>query len=113
MQWFLPDGTTPMEGDWFDTSIRSFTMRLTSHEEVDVLIVINGIDKAMDFHLPADSMWKCLWSSAVTSGDEPKRKTVRARKTAGAAAATVPPTPEDNVWRVPALSISLIQQIDW
>ncbi|WP_414631837.1 glycogen debranching protein GlgX [Bifidobacterium sp. UBA4282] len=113
VQWFLPDGTTPMEGDWFDTSIRSFTMRLTSNEEVDVLIVINGIDKAMDFHLPADSMWKCLWSSAVTSGDEPKRKTVRARKTAGAAAATVQPTPEDNVWRVPALSISLIQQIDW
>ena len=54
MQWFLPDGTTPMEGDWFDTSIRSFTMRLTSNEEVDVLIVINGIDKAMDFRLPAD-----------------------------------------------------------
>ena len=49
----------------------------------------------------------------MTSGDEPKRKTVRARKTAGAAAATVPPTPEDNVWRVPALSISLILQIDW
>ena len=113
VQWFLPDGTTPMEGDWFDTSIRSFTMRLTSNEEVDVLIVINGIDKAMDFRLPADSMWKCLWSSAVTSGDEPKRKTVRARKTAGAAAATVPTAPEDNVWRVPALSISLIQQIDW
>lgn len=94
VQWFLPDGTTPMENDWFDTSVRSFTMRLMTGNEVDVLIVVNGVDEDMDFHMPSDSIWRCSWSSASTTGDDPaKRKS------------------DDNVWTIPSLSISLMQQM--
>lgn len=71
IQWLLPDGTTPMERDWFDTSIRSFTMRLLSKDELDVAIVVNGGDKPLHFHMPPDAHWDVLWSSAETTGEWP------------------------------------------
>jgi glycogen operon protein len=92
VQWFLPDGTTPMERDWFDSEIRAFTMRLTANDEVNVLIVINGDADAQQFRLPTDSDWRCLWTSA---GDD-------------AAAAFAGHT---QGWAIPGRSISLMQQI--
>ncbi|MDE5640903.1 MAG: glycogen debranching enzyme GlgX, partial [Bifidobacterium castoris] len=71
IQWLLPDGTTPMERDWFDMSIRSFTMRLLSKDELDVAIVVNGGDKPLRFHMPPDAHWDVLWSSAETTGERP------------------------------------------
>ena len=68
VQWYLPDGTTPMDRDWFDTTIRSFAMRLLSQDEVDVLIVINGVDEVRRFTLPSDCSWQCDWSSATAVG---------------------------------------------
>lgn len=57
VQWFLPDGTTPMERDWFDLGVRSFTMRLLSNSEVDVCIVVNGTADDRTFRLPPDTHW--------------------------------------------------------
>jgi len=71
VQWYLPDGTTPMDRDWFDTTIRSFAMRLLSQDEVDVLIVINGVDEVRRFPLPSDCSWQCDWSSATAVGLRP------------------------------------------
>ena len=71
VQWYLPDGTTPMDRDWFDTTIRSFAMRLLSQDEVDVLIVINGVDEVRRFILPSDCSWQCDWSSATAVGLRP------------------------------------------
>ena len=71
VQWYLPDGTTPMDRDWFDTTIRSFAMRLLSQDEVDVLIVINGVDEVRRFTLPRDCSWQCDWSSATAIGLRP------------------------------------------
>lgn len=71
VQWFLPDGTTPMERDWFDHTVRSFVMRLLSNSETDVLLVINGVNEDTSFRLPSDSEWRCLWSSAESTGQRP------------------------------------------
>ena len=71
VQWYLPDGTTPMDRDWFDTTIRSFAMRLLSQDEVDVLIVINGVDEVRRFTLPSDCSWQCDWRSATAVGLRP------------------------------------------
>ncbi|MCH9275191.1 glycogen debranching protein GlgX [Bifidobacterium amazonense] len=71
VQWYLPDGTTPMDRDWFDTSGRSFQMRLLSANEMDVLIVINGTDQDLHFRLPSDCEWQCEWCSAVVNGEQP------------------------------------------
>lgn len=71
VQWFLPDGTTPMERDWFDHTVRSFVMRLLSNSETDVLLVVNGVNEDTGFRLPADSEWRCLWSSAESTGQRP------------------------------------------
>ena len=73
VQWFLPDGTTPMEEDWFDTSIRSFAMRLLSLNELDVILLVNGARKDKQFHLPADTEWQPLWCSAETTGECPAK----------------------------------------
>ncbi|OZG61989.1 glycogen debranching protein [Bifidobacterium hapali] len=73
VQWYLPDGTTPMDSDWFDTSVRSFAMRLLSANEMDVLIVINGVDRDTSFRLPSDCEWRCEWSSGVVCGVRPGR----------------------------------------
>lgn len=71
VQWLLPDGTTPMEHDWFNTSVRSFTMRLSSPRDHGVIIVVNGDAATQRFHLPSDCGWHLLWSSATTTGEEP------------------------------------------
>jgi glycogen operon protein len=96
VQWFLPDGTTPMERDWFDSEIRAFTMRLTANDEVNVLIVINGDADTQQFRLPTDSDWRYLWTSA---GDD-------------AAAAFAGHTQgHTQSWDIPGRCISLMQQI--
>lgn len=71
VQWYLPDGTTPMERDWFDTGVRSFVMRLLSQDEMDILIVINGVDEERPYRLPADCEWQCEWSSSIVNGVKP------------------------------------------
>ena len=68
VQWFLPDGTTPMERDWFDLGVRSFTMRLLSNSEVDVCIVVNGTADDRTFRLPPDTHWTPKWCSAEING---------------------------------------------
>ncbi|NMN00295.1 glycogen debranching protein [Bifidobacterium sp. DSM 109958] len=71
VQWYLPDGTTPMDRDWFDVGRRSFVMRLRSQSDDDardILIVINGTDHDMGFRLPSDYDWQCEWSSASAIG---------------------------------------------
>lgn len=73
VQWLLPDGTTPMERNWFDTSIRAFTMRLLSPEELGACIVINGGTQDQQFHLPAECGWHLLWSSTEILGEQPKQ----------------------------------------
>lgn len=73
VQWQLADGTTPMERDWRDHAKQSFTMRLTSTTEGDVLVVINASRSERDFHLPSDATWHCVWNSTQTLGEEPRR----------------------------------------
>ena len=74
VQWYLPDGTTPMDADWFNMGRRSFVMRLRSQandDARDILIVINGTDADCSFRLPADYEWQCEWSSAQAIGLTP------------------------------------------
>lgn len=71
IQWFLPDGTTPMERDWFDLGQRSFAMQLLDASETDVIIVINGVPEDRQFRLPADSSWTPAWCSAESTGHLP------------------------------------------
>ncbi|TPF94991.1 glycogen debranching protein [Bifidobacterium sp. UTBIF-68] len=68
VKWFLPDGSSPKERDWFDLSTRGFTMRLLSNTEVDVCIVVNGVAENRDFRLPDDSTWIPKWCSAEVNG---------------------------------------------
>ncbi|MCI1901313.1 MAG: glycogen debranching protein GlgX [Bifidobacteriaceae bacterium] len=62
IQWYLADGTTPSESDWFDRGQRSFMMRLRSHDQ-DALVSINGLTSEIPFSLPSDARWNLLWSS--------------------------------------------------
>lgn len=71
VQWFLPNGTTPMERDWFDVNVRSFAMRLLSADSDDVLLVINGVNEDTSFRLPPDGEWTTMWSSACSTGQRP------------------------------------------
>lgn len=71
VQWFLPDGTTPVEHDWSNRQSRSFIMRLTSQQSADLLIVVNGDQGDTRFHLPPDSPWQIAWSSSQAEGIEP------------------------------------------
>ena len=71
IQWFLPNGTTPMERDWFDLGQRSFAMQLLDASETDILIVINGVPEDRQFRLPADNAWTPAWCSAESTGHMP------------------------------------------
>ena len=73
VQWFLADGTTPMEKDWLSANVRNFSMRLLSKDEEDVMIVINGSDEDTPFILPDDVHWSMLWSSAQLDDMKPIR----------------------------------------
>lgn len=64
VQWYLPDGTTPMERDWFDHHVRAFSMRLASKHRKDVIIVVNGTIEDLNMKLPDDCRWRLLWSSS-------------------------------------------------
>ncbi|MCB7547748.1 hypothetical protein LIY48_26470, partial [Escherichia coli] len=71
VQWSLPDGTMPMDSDWRDPSVRSFMMHLYFKDEPDALIVVNGDETDRRMHLPSDSTFNLLWSSAQTTGEQP------------------------------------------
>ena len=62
VQWYLADGTTPSEADWFNPQQRCFMMRLLS-ESNDVIVSINGVTSPTQFSLPSDAHWNLLWSS--------------------------------------------------
>ncbi|NEG69663.1 glycogen debranching protein GlgX [Bifidobacterium sp. BRDM6] len=98
VQWLLPDGTTPMESDWFNTALRSFTMRLRTSEETSVAIVVNGSRESLDFHMPRDCEWQVLWSSCQTAGETP--------------APSAEPGAPDNLWTFPPVTISLLTEGD-
>ncbi|NEH10951.1 glycogen debranching protein GlgX [Bifidobacterium saimiriisciurei] len=104
VQWLLPNGTTPMERDWFDTSVRCFAMRLLANDEYDVVIVINGLDRHVDFMLPDDCEWRMLWSSAETNGRQPRHVSELPKEDADdgtdetAGSVLYPDKPNDSVW---------------
>jgi len=50
-------------------------MRLLSLNELDVILLINGERKDMQFHLPTDTEWQPLWCSAETTGARPAKGT--------------------------------------
>ena len=70
-------------------SIRSFTMRLLSSDELDVAIVVNGDGEPRQFHMPSDARWHLLWSSAETTCERPQQ---------GAATEHFTPEPELSFW---------------
>ena len=129
VQWFLPDGTTPLEHDWFNANIRSFTMRLLSNSSCDVLIVINGNDMDMQYRMPSDCIWMPQWCSTEIIGVAPGHGEHVERiddtdaapvwisaipdSSGTAHAADKTPAdgqPADNIWTIPAQSISLFRQ---
>ncbi len=71
VQWSLPDGTMPIDQDWSNPAIRSFMMHLHFKNESDAVIVVNGSENNQQMHLPADSSFHLLWSSAQTTGEKP------------------------------------------
>lgn len=71
VQWLLPDGSSPVDGDWFNTSMRCFALRLLSEGETDVCIVVNGSGDDVQFQMPADSSWTASWCSAQINGIYP------------------------------------------
>jgi glycogen operon protein len=91
VQWYLADGTTPNEDDWFNTQQRCFMMRLLSDEH-DVIVSINAEVNATDFALPADTEWNLLWSSQPVdlSRQESSRGGVKEVKTAAPSSIQVP-----------------------
>ena len=64
VHWFLPNGKTPHDADWTNPSVRSFAMQLLSPDEPSLLILVNGSDENVRFHLPNDIEWEMIWSSA-------------------------------------------------
>jgi glycogen operon protein len=62
VQWYLPDGTSPTDADWRDSTRRSFSLRLRS-KSVDALLTVNGTATPEDFSIPDDTQWRLLWSS--------------------------------------------------
>lgn len=108
VQWYLPDGTTPMERDWFDTNVRSFAMRLQSKSEDDVMTVINATDDETEFVLPSDCEWRLMWSSAEGTHEEP----IRIRRDDDAEGDVIADSDRNaDSWLINGLSINLFQQI--
>lgn len=120
VQWQLPDGTTPMEQDWLNPAIHSFSMRLTSATEANVLIVVNADKRDQRFHLPVDTQWQCLWSSTSTletpprhgaGSPKPLTSTTRSAATStGTSGTTSTARFPSNLWIIPSMSISLLQE---
>lgn len=75
VQWALPDGSAPKDQDWFNSSIRSFSMILRSQHASTAAIVVNGSDEMQQFRLPSERPWHLLWSSACSTGEEPAKGT--------------------------------------
>lgn len=61
--WYLPDGRTPTDADWYNTQQRSFIERVQSPDMSDVLIIFNGSLNPISFHLPTGSAWELHWTS--------------------------------------------------
>lgn len=117
VQWQLPDGTTPMERDWRNPAIHSFTMRLTSANEGNVLVVINAERDDTLFRLPPDSQWQCMWSSTYTLGSVPHQEMPAVTEhPADMQADDAEPAARGgqdsaNRWTIPAMSVSVFSQI--
>ncbi len=75
VHWFLPNGKTPHDADWTNPSVRSFAMQLLSPDEPSLLILVNGSDENVRFHLPNDIEWEIIWSSAEIAGEYPGQGT--------------------------------------
>ena len=75
VHWFLPNGKTPHDADWTNPSVRSFAMQLLSPDEPSLLILVNGSDENVRFHLPNDIEWEMIWSSAEIAGEYPGQGT--------------------------------------
>lgn len=113
VQWYLADGTTPSEADWFNSHLRAFMMRLVS-SKADIIIAINGDTRAAEFKLPSDQHWKLLWSA------QPIEMTADTERTSGAGTEDRDATGDrdrtnasqdnDVLQQMPELSISLWEQ---
>lgn len=75
VHWFMPNGKAPHDADWTNPSVRSFAMQLLSPDEPSLLILVNGSDENVRFHLPSDIEWQMLWSSAEIAGEYPGQGT--------------------------------------
>ena len=56
-------------------AVRSFAMQLLSPDEPSLLILVNGSDENVRFHLPNDIEWEMIWSSAEIAGEYPGQGT--------------------------------------
>ena len=50
-------------------------MQLLSPDEPSLLILVNGSDENVRFHLPNDIEWEMIWSSAEIAGEYPGQGT--------------------------------------
>ncbi len=77
VRWYLPDGTTPTDANWFDTRQRSLIMRVLGYGRLpDLLVAINGSDHDTDYLLPTDSGWRLLWTSIPVRMTKPETHTL-------------------------------------
>lgn len=73
VRWYLPNGTTPTDSNWFDTHQRSLIMRVLGHGKLnDVLVIINGVTADLPYLLPTDSSWRLLWTSIPVKMTKPE-----------------------------------------
>lgn len=103
VQWYLANGATPSEADWFNPQIRTFMMRLVSPEG-DIIIALNGVTSSTDFTFPDDEEWNLLWTSQpfdVRGTNETEIVTTPRLDGAGK---------HDGVRPLPELSLSLWEQ---
>lgn len=76
VRWYLPDGTTPTDANWFDRHQRSLIMRVLGHTKLnDLVVVINGTENDTDYLLPTDSGWRLLWTSIPVRLTKPDPET--------------------------------------
>ncbi|MGR4830120.1 hypothetical protein, partial [Bifidobacterium adolescentis] len=58
----------PHDADWTNPSVRSFAMQLLSPDEPSLLILVNGSDENVRFHLPTNINNTCSHGLYVDEG---------------------------------------------